>query len=142
MLSLTFLMSWQREVAVPARNKHHVITKVFSLNLELLHNHDIRLQDIEHAIECALVPPWLEAEWVTNAIHVPGSDSEDHGDLAPVRRAVKVGMLSGILCCRFYAILDYQEGKNDPIGREVMFLASLGVRESSKSEAASTSHWD
>jgi hypothetical protein len=72
----TLLMLGQAEVAVPAGHKHHVISQVFALNLELLHNHNVRLQDIEHGIKGPLVAPWLISKWIANAIDIPRRDAD------------------------------------------------------------------
>jgi hypothetical protein len=47
----TFLVLWQAEVAIPSWHKHHIISQVFPLDFGLLHNHNIRLENIEHGLE-------------------------------------------------------------------------------------------
>lgn len=71
-------MLWQTEIAVPARYKHHVICQIFALDLQLLHDDDVRLQDIEHGIECPVRTPWLVAKGIANAVDIPGGDA-NHG---------------------------------------------------------------
>ena len=68
----------QAEVAVPARHQNHVISQVFALDLQLLHDDDVRLQDIEHGIECPVRTPWLVAKGIANAVDIPGGDA-NHG---------------------------------------------------------------
>jgi hypothetical protein len=77
----TLLVLRQAEEAVPAGNKHHVIAQVLALNLELLHNHNIRLQNVEHGIERPLVAPWLIAKRVANAIDIPRRDADHYARL-------------------------------------------------------------
>lgn len=74
----TFLVFRQAEVAVPAGHKHHVVGQVFSLNLQLLHNDNVGLEDVEHGIERPLIAPWLIAERVPDAVDIPGRNA-DHG---------------------------------------------------------------
>lgn len=59
------------EEAVPSRNQHHVILQVFALDFELLHDHDIGLQYIEHALECLRRTPWLISEGIADPIDIP-----------------------------------------------------------------------
>ena len=68
-------MLWQTEVAVPPWNQHHVIPQVFALYFQFLHNHNIRLKDIEHAIEGSLISPWLIPKWIPDPIHIPCRDA-------------------------------------------------------------------
>lgn len=74
----TLLVLGQAEVAVPAGHQDHVVGEVFALDLQLLHDDDVGLEDVEHGIEGALVAPWLVAERIADAVDVPGGDS-DHG---------------------------------------------------------------
>jgi hypothetical protein len=48
--SLTFLVLGQAEVAIPARHEHHVISKVFSLDLGLLKHDNIGFENVKHAL--------------------------------------------------------------------------------------------
>ena len=77
---VTFLVLGQAEVAVPAGNEHHVIGQVLALDLELLHDDDVGLEDVEHGAEGALLAPWLVAKGVADAVHVPCGDA--HGSIA------------------------------------------------------------
>lgn len=71
-------MLGQAEVAVEARHQHHVVGQVFALNLQLLHDDDVGLEDIEHGVEGAIVAPWLVAEGVADPVDIPRGDA-DHG---------------------------------------------------------------
>lgn len=74
----TFLLSRQAEITIPAIEHHHIITQVFSLNFEFLHDNDVGLEDIEHSRESLVDTPWMVREWIADAIDIPGS--EPHGD--------------------------------------------------------------
>lgn len=71
-------MLGQAEVAVPAWDKHHVVRQVLTLDLELLHDDDVRLENVEHGGKRPVCAPWLVAEGVADAIDVPRGDA-DHG---------------------------------------------------------------
>lgn len=45
-----FLVPWQAEEDVPAGHQHHVVRQILPLDLGLLHDDDVRLQDIEHGL--------------------------------------------------------------------------------------------
>jgi hypothetical protein len=75
-------MLWQTEVAIPAGHQHHVVFQVLPLDLELLHDHDIGLKDIEHGPKRTIVAPWLIAERVTDAVDIPSGDTKTHLELA------------------------------------------------------------
>lgn len=47
----TFLILGQAEIDVPAWHENHIILKILALDFGFLHNHNIRLQDIEHRLE-------------------------------------------------------------------------------------------
>jgi hypothetical protein len=72
----TLLVLGQAEVAVPARHKYHVISQVFALYLQLLHDDNVRFEDVEHGIERPRVAPWLVAKWVANAVDIPCRDAD------------------------------------------------------------------
>lgn len=66
---VTFLMPGKTEENIPARYQHHVIPQIFPLDLRLLHNDDVRLQYVEHGLQCVSVksilvkpedPPYFE----------------------------------------------------------------------------------
>jgi hypothetical protein len=67
------------EIAVPARDEHHVIFQVLPLNLEFLHDDNVGLKDVEHGVKSAAVAPRLVAERVANAVDIPRRDAERHG---------------------------------------------------------------
>lgn len=71
-------MLGKAEIAVPSRNKNHVVSEILPLYLELLHDDDICLKGVEHKGEGSVFAPWLIAKGVPNAINVPGGDSEAH----------------------------------------------------------------
>ena len=72
----------QAKVAVPAGHKHHIVTEILSLYLQLLHDDDVSFEDVEHGVEGALVAPWLIAKRVADAVDVPGCDAEGHCGLS------------------------------------------------------------
>jgi hypothetical protein len=72
----TFFVLGQAEVAVPARHEHHIVSQVFALDLELLHDDDVGLQNVEHGIEGPLIAPWLVAKRIANAVHIPCGDAD------------------------------------------------------------------
>ena len=76
----TLLVLGQAEVAVPAGHKHNVIGQVLALDLELLHDDDVRLEDVEHGVVRLAFAPWLVAQWVANPVYIPRGDSHiiDH----------------------------------------------------------------
>jgi len=78
-MQLAFLVLWKTEKAVPARDKYHVVFQVLPLNLQLLHNNNVRLQNVKHGAEGAVVAPWLVSERVADAVDVPGRNTEWHG---------------------------------------------------------------
>lgn len=45
-----FFMFGQTEITVPAWHKHHVISKVFSLDLGLLEHNNVGLEEFEHSL--------------------------------------------------------------------------------------------
>lgn len=47
----TFFMLRQAEIYIPARHKNHVILQVFTLNLGLLHNHNVGLENVKHGLK-------------------------------------------------------------------------------------------
>lgn len=77
-MCFTFLVLRQAEVTVPAGDQDHVVTQVLLLNLELLHDNDVGLKNVEHSAERAALAPWLVAKRIADTVHVPGSDA-DHG---------------------------------------------------------------
>lgn len=74
----TFLVLRQAEVAVPARHKDDVIRQILALDLEFLHDDNVRLENIEHGIVGPLVAPWLVAERVANAVDIPCCDADHY----------------------------------------------------------------
>lgn len=72
-------MLGKAEIAVPARDEHHVILQVLPLNLEFLHDDNVRLKDVEHGVKSAAVTPGLVTERIANAVDVPRRDPERHG---------------------------------------------------------------
>lgn len=48
---ITFLMFWQAEVDIPARDQDHVVSQVLPLDLGLLHDDNISFKNIEHGLE-------------------------------------------------------------------------------------------
>jgi hypothetical protein len=74
----TLLVLRQAEEAVPARHKHHIIAQILALYLQLLHDHNVRLQNVEHGIERPLFAPWLIAERVADAIDIPCRDADHY----------------------------------------------------------------
>ena len=75
-VAYTFLVFWQAKVTVPARYKHHVISEIFALNLQLLHDDNVRLENVEHGVEGPFRTPWLVAKRVANAVDVPSCDAD------------------------------------------------------------------
>jgi hypothetical protein len=73
---LTLLVLGQAEVAVPSGHKHHVIRQVLALDLELLHDDNVGLEDVEHGIVRLAFAPWLVAQRVADAVHVPRRDAD------------------------------------------------------------------
>lgn len=71
----TLFVLGKAEVAVPSRDKNHVIGEILPLYLELLHDNDVRLKSVKHEGECSVFAPWLIAKGIPNAIDVPGGDS-------------------------------------------------------------------
>lgn len=69
-------MLGQAEVTVPARHKDHVVGQVLALDLELLHDDNVCLEDIEHGIERPLFAPWLIAKRIADAVDIPGRDTD------------------------------------------------------------------
>ena len=47
---ITLFMPWEAKVAVPARNKYHVIGEVLSLDLGLLEHDYVGFKDVEHGL--------------------------------------------------------------------------------------------
>jgi hypothetical protein len=74
----TLFVLWQAKVAVPARHKHHIIRQVLTLDLELLHNDNVGLENVEHGIVGPLVAPWLVAERVADAVDIPCRDADHY----------------------------------------------------------------
>lgn len=72
----TFLVLGQAEEAVPTRDQNHVVIQVLPLDLQLLHNHHVSLEDVEHGIEGAGGAPWLVAKRVADAVDIPRRDSD------------------------------------------------------------------
>src|ERR1700712_5719876 len=66
------------EIAIPTRNKNHVIREVLALYLELLHDHDIGLKSVEHGRKCPVLTPWLVSKGIANAVDIPGRNSKTH----------------------------------------------------------------
>ena len=76
-------MLGEAEVAVPARDKDHVVSKVFALNLGLLEHYNVGFENVEHSLieasaevllkdrqvntdlESPSVPPWLVPERIS-----------------------------------------------------------------------------
>jgi hypothetical protein len=79
----TFLVLRQAKEAVPAVNKHHIIFQILPLYLELLHDHDVRLQDVEHGVESAVGIPWRVGERVSDAVDIPRRQAKRHLALLP-----------------------------------------------------------
>lgn len=48
-------MFWQAEVAVPSRNKHHIVTQVLPLDFGFLENHNVCFENVEHGLINMLV---------------------------------------------------------------------------------------
>jgi hypothetical protein len=67
----TLLVLGKTKEAIPARHQNHIIFEILSLNLELLHHHNIGLEDLEHGIERSRRVPWLISEWIPYPVHVP-----------------------------------------------------------------------
>lgn len=74
----TFFMLGETPIVVPSWHQDHVVSEVLSLDLGLLKHDDVRLEDVEHALECSLVSPWLIAKRISNAVDIPRGDSDAH----------------------------------------------------------------
>lgn len=74
----TLLVLRQAEEAIPAWNKYHIIGQILALYLELLHDYNIRLQDVEHGIESPVLAPWLVAKWIADAVDIPRCDADHY----------------------------------------------------------------
>lgn len=48
--ALTFLVSRQAEEDIPSWHKDHIIPEILALDLCLLHDHNVRLQNLEHGL--------------------------------------------------------------------------------------------
>jgi hypothetical protein len=72
----TLFVLGQTEKAVPPIYQDHIISQVFALNLQLLHDDNIGLKGVEHGTERASGAPWLVAKGVANAIDIPRRDSD------------------------------------------------------------------
>jgi hypothetical protein len=74
----TLLVLRKAKIAIPSRNKNHVIREIFPLYLDLLHDHDIGLESFEHGRKCPVLAPWLVSKGIANAVNIPGGDSKTH----------------------------------------------------------------